>query len=318
MKSKLNASTYFYFLFFLGLFALVTVNAQTSDLTSEMTRERPDLVERQRKLDETLKIPIDFYGKAVDENGQPVSGATAKISVMGEVGKVEGLTKYSVISDQNGLFSLKGIHAMSVMVTVSKDGYHTLPDKAPPGGWSRITNQNITFPTENSPAVFPLKKKAIAEPLIVLNTNAISVGTDGTPFEFNLEKGRVVKNETGTFRVQTWVDAHDPKSNQPYHWKFRVTIPGGGLQIRTNEHGFTAPSSGYQGYDEVDMAPGSANWGNVCNRNYFVKLADGKYGRISLSINTKSFFVVDGYLNPSSSQNLEFDPSKRLEPRAKK
>jgi len=85
-----------------------------------------------------------------------------------------------------------------------------------------------------------------------------------------------------------------------------------GLQLRTNEYKFVAPSSGYQESDEVDLPAGSPNWSNVCERKYFVKLVGGKYGRITLSVNALGSFQVQGHVNPSGSQNLEFDPSKRI------
>ena len=48
------------------------------------------------------KIDIEFYGKVVDENNQPVSGATVKFS------KVDlseaGTTQLQTQSDINGLF----------------------------------------------------------------------------------------------------------------------------------------------------------------------------------------------------------------------
>ncbi len=146
-----------------------------------------------------------------------------------------------------------------------------------------------------------------------MRTGSAVVATDGTALEFNLERGHVVKGQTGTFRVQTWVDAHDQKSDQPYHWKFKITVPGGGLQARTNEYQFVAPTSGYHESDEIEITPGMSGWNDVEERDYFVKLADGKYAQARISVNAHgSFGIAQGYINPSGSPNLEFDPAKRL------
>lgn len=139
--------------------------------------------------------------------------------------------------------------------------------------------------------------------------------TDGTPLGFNLERRRVVKGQPGTFNVQIWVDAHDLKSPQPYHWKYRITVPGGGLQQTQNVYEFSAPSSGYQEFIENEIVPGVSGWNDSREQMYFVKLADGKYARIRFEIRALGdFFIEDGYLNPSGSQNLEFDSAKRIKP----
>jgi hypothetical protein len=146
----------------------------------------------------------------------------------------------------------------------------------------------------------------------------MQVPQDGTVAAFDVASGHKRKDFTGGVQVQTWVDAHDPKSQQPYHWKFRVSIPGGGLQLRTDDYQFVAPSSGYQASDEVDMSPSNEGWNDQSERDYFIKLADGKYGRIRLSVNAHGSFSIEGHINPSGSQNLEFDPSKRLKPGGQK
>jgi hypothetical protein len=53
---------------------------------------------------------------------------------------------------------------------------------------------------------------------------------------------------------------------------------------------------------------------HACPLFLFIKTAEGKYGRTRLSVNSYGSFSIKGYLNPSGSQNLEFDPSKRLKP----
>ena len=198
-------------------------------------------------------------------------------------------------------------------MTVSKDGYLTLPDKHN-GPWFWIIRDG-TMPTKDNPAVFPLQKKGVSEPLVVLKTGSVNVPTDGTVLGFNLERCRVIKGQPGTFNVQLWVDAHDPKASQPFHWKFRFTVPGGGLQPRTSEYAFSAPSSGYQESLETEVASDAPGWSDNRDEDYFVKQADGKYAQIRLTIRALGdFFITQGYLNPSGSQNLEFDPAKRVKP----
>jgi hypothetical protein len=274
----------------------------------------PQQQEMQRKVDDRLKNnPFDFYGIVLDERGKPVSGAKVVVLVQGELGSAQGSTEHDLQSDQDGLFKLEGVHSFGVIVTVSKDGYYTLPAKHN-GPWFWIIRDS-GMPPKDNPAIFPLQKKGATEPLVVLKTGSVNVPPDGTILDFNLERCRVIKGQPGTFEVQMWVDAHDPKASQPYHWKFRITVPGGGIQPRASEYDFSAPSSGYKEFIETEVTPGIPGWNDSRDEDCFVKLADGKYAQIRLTVRALGdFFITQGYLNPSGSQNLEFDPAKRIKP----
>lgn len=274
----------------------------------------PQQQEAQQKIDDRLKNnPFDFYGVVLDQAGKPVAGAKVVVLVQGELGSKQGSTEHDLQSDQDGRFKLEGVHSFGVIVTVSKDGYLTLPDKHN-GPWFWIIRDG-TMPSKDNPAIFPLQKKGATEPLIVLKTGSVKVPTDGTVLEFNLERCRVIKGQPGTFNVQMWVDAHDPKASLPFHWKFRITVPGGGIQPRANEYDFSAPSSGYQEFIETEITPGVSGWNDSRDGDYFVKQADGKYAQIRLTVRALGdFIIMQGYLNPSGSQNLEFDPAKRIKP----
>jgi hypothetical protein len=270
---------------------------------AQMTEANPEVAAEQKKLDEKLQAPFDFYGKVVDEKGQAVAGATATVTVMGEVGKAEGESKHIIKSDATGLFSLKGFHAFGVIVTVFKEGYLTIPNAH--GPWSCA--QGAAMPDSNNPAVFSLRLKHPANSLITIKARSTSFTDDGKSVAINLEPINRVPGNSGDMQVQAWVDSHDPGSNQPFHWKFRITIPGGGLVLSTDDYNFIAPSSGYQPSDEIDMTPDDPKWNNNCRRKYFVKLASGHYGRIEFFITPRGdhFIRVEGAINPSGSQNLE-------------
>jgi hypothetical protein len=119
------------------------------------------VLSKQAQLDKSLKDnPFSFYGKVVDENGQPVPGATARISVQGELGQAQGSTDHNVQSDGQGAFNLEGVHAFGVIVTVSKDGYISIPDGHGPWNWLIGGAKPGAMPTADKPAIFHLQKKA--------------------------------------------------------------------------------------------------------------------------------------------------------------
>jgi hypothetical protein len=113
----------------------------------------PQQEEQQKKVDQMVNTPFDFYGKVIDRDGKPVAGVTAHISVMGEVGKTEGQTNHDVVSGANGLFSLKNIRAFGVIVSVEKSGYQAVSSERP---WP---HSGRVFPTVDEPAIYRLQKK---------------------------------------------------------------------------------------------------------------------------------------------------------------
>jgi hypothetical protein len=59
------------------------------------------------------------------------------------------------------------------------------------------------------------------------------------------------------------------------------------------------------------MLQTAEKWQPQVQREYFVKLNDGRFARIQLKMIAQGnhFFRLESYLNPSGSRNLEFDPS---------
>jgi len=69
------------------------------------------------------RTPIEFYGKVVDENTNPVSGA--QIDFDANDTSAEGTSFYHTQSDADGLFSIKNIQGKILGVKVNKEGYYS-------------------------------------------------------------------------------------------------------------------------------------------------------------------------------------------------
>ncbi|HEV2208588.1 MAG TPA: carboxypeptidase-like regulatory domain-containing protein [Verrucomicrobiae bacterium] len=103
-----------------------------------------------------INRPIDFYGKAVDEKGEPLSGANVRF---GCLVFPENHFMTNAVTDAQGLFSLTGVTGAVLNVRVSKEGYEVVPG----------TNQNSFayssptgagfYPDPNNPVTFYLRKK---------------------------------------------------------------------------------------------------------------------------------------------------------------
>jgi len=104
--------------------------------------------------------------------------------------------------------------------------------------------------------------------------------------------------------------------DQIYDWSFRVTVPGGGLLLSTNEFDFLAPERGYEPSGLVEMKSSLGDdWQSRMKREYFVKLPDGNYAHVILDLMSHNGSLkVQAFINPSGSRNLEFDPQIAINP----
>ncbi|MDQ6632647.1 MAG: hypothetical protein M3Y82_12990, partial [Verrucomicrobiota bacterium] len=120
-----------------------------------------------------------------------------------------------------------------------------------------------------------------------------------------------------SLKIECWTSDSGKKSGEKYDWKCRISIPGGGLQIYSEEFPFHAPENNYVSTDEIDMTVRSdAGWQVDVERKYFIHTSDGKFGRIVFGMvaGGDHFCVIESYLNSLGSRNLEFDPQKAINP----
>jgi hypothetical protein len=167
-------------------------------------------------------------------------------------------------------------------------------------------------PTKDDPATFVLHKMGTAEPLIHISSRTYRIPKNGTPVEVNLTSGKV--STEGHLRVETWTEDHLQDAQRRYSWRCRVSVPNGGLIERNGQFDFEAPETGYKSSDEILMPQNASKWQPQAEREYFVRLQDGRYARIRFKMIAQGdhFFRLESYLSPSGSRNLEFDPNNTV------
>jgi hypothetical protein len=264
------------------------------------------------------RTPIEFYGKVVDENTNPV--ANASVNFVWTDLSPKGNSEKDTASDQDGLFSLSNTNGKNLIVQVSKEGYYPYQRF---GAAFNYAGENQNFvPDAANPVTFRLRKKGVAEPLVHVQSpmggpKGFRIAKDGTTDEISLTTGKAVPAGQGDLRVQCWTDNDGKASGEKYDWKCQISVPGGGILQSTNELDFQAPQYGYQTADVIDMpARLETDWSSHANRNYFLKLANGTYARISFEMvaGGDHFFQLESFLNPSGSRSLEFDPQIAINP----
>jgi hypothetical protein len=249
--------------------------------------------------------PISFYGKVVDEKGTPVGGANAKVSVTDKI--FQDGTSYIKTTDGAGLFSIADVHGLAVGITVSKEGYYQTPKSYGVYGYAAGVSSDGPKPTPDHPAVFVLRKKGEGVQLILKSVSS-HLPRNGSPISLDLEAGQVVAGNAGNFQIVLSSNVNEADPNTGYDWKYSLSVPGGGLVERTDNLDFMAPNDGYQPSADGSFTAGQQRYSRGIDKQYFVKLADGKYARIQVSLNAdaNSHFVVTAYINPTTGQqNLE-------------
>ena len=252
-------------------------------------------------------VPIDFYGKVVDEHNNAVSGAAVTFSWTAN--PLDELARTSsTLSDSNGCFALHGAQGPSLDVIVSKQGYYS--SKQDQWGFAYGITGHFS-PDPANPVVFHLRKKGNPEHLIAVGGIGLStmrdywVARDGSPTEISLRDGRQVSIGQGDLRVEVWIGKPLEDFPSRSQWKCRISVPGGGLIPVEDEFAFQAPIEGYQPSDEWVSA--GTSWSEKVEKKYFVMLRDGNFGLVTLRVIgvPNPFFRLTSLVNPSGSHNLE-------------
>ena len=286
--------------------------AQTVAPDSEETE-----LSSEEKIEKVLQkyiVPITFYGKVIDEKGNPVTGAKATFSAsdLSETGN----TRYEVTSENDGRFSLEGVKGGGILIHVEKEGYY-----APIGGqYFYYSHGTKHIPDPNDPVVFYLHKKGEAAELVKVD-KTVRIPKDGTPVEISLLTGKAAPAGQGHIKVECWTMDQNKNEVGRYDWRCRITVPNGGLIEPTQEFDFEAPADGYRSFDEINMPATTfaedsvKRWSSSQTRKYFFQLGDGNYARMEFEMlagGREQLCWIKSYLNPDKSRNLEYDKSKEI------
>lgn len=259
---------------------------------------------RERDKEADWKVPIRFYGRVVDQDRQPVSGATVHFQWT-DLSK-QGTSEADTVSDEGGNFSLTGARGKNLGVYVTKHGYYT-PENIKASGFEFAdpAEPNFYEPDPENPVLFPLRKKGEGAQL-VKKTVEVALPGDGKGTNIDLISGKISPN--GELQIQAWKPWPPRPLSPHYDWKVLFTISDGGFIEAPTEFAFEAPETVYSQPFEANM-PASARdaWRVSAEKTlYFAFGQPRKYGRLHFRTDGASRYVfIDYVLNPSGSRNLE-------------
>lgn len=252
--------------------------------------------------------PILFYGKVVDEKGEPVPSANVSISFASNPGPGEGHAKEQLETDSQGRFWAFG-HGLGIMVQASKAGYYTLDKSGGSFCYSSDAGKLDRHISSADPALFTLRKIGDCERLVTYRLGG-KIDKRGEPISFDLHSGRTFKIAVPDVTIQSWVDGEPkPGTYKHFDWHFLINVPDGGIQPSTGgDFDFIAPETGYGANEQISEQGSDLKWKGSFQQDYFLKLRTGEYVRMHLEYGAGGYntYSMTYYLNPQlGHRNLE-------------
>lgn len=245
------------------------------------------------------KMPIEFYGKVVDEKNQPVPDAD--IDFVWTDLSAEGTSKQKTKSDNNGLFALHGVLGKNLGVNVAKEGYYTARQKQYGFEYASFSDEQYYEPDATNPVIFHLRRKGDTEALLY-KEKEIKIAV-GTPVSVPVYGGTAI-------RILLQSNQHPKKGR----WESQVSVQNGGLVPATEEFITEAPVNGYQAELTVNpQTPKPPTWELYQGGSFYAK-AGQNYGRLDIEmIPGNDWLRVTTWINPTAgSRNVEVDPAKQI------
>ena len=256
-------------------------------------------------------MPINFYGRVVDENEQPIVGA--KIEAQWSDLSANGASSEVTSSDSHGSFSITGKKGRGITIRIAKEGYYTPKQQRTSFDYAAFWEANYHEPDGANPVVFRLLKKGQGETLSAGEAWP-TIPADGTPVRLDLLNNARVSND-GQLEISavTNTEKYPPPV---FDWQAAIAVEGGGLLEHDAEFPFEAPEEGYVPKVEFQMPASAPDWRRSIEKSYFVRIGTPpKYGRIRVRFNGASQKVSMHYaINPTGSRNLESNTAESSSP----
>jgi hypothetical protein len=293
----------------------------SSDDLARVPWSRPDDYRRRviatvRDAAQKANQPVEFYGRVVDQDANPIPAVRVKLSVRWTHELLPGTAKdefnrFELTTDAEGLFTLTDTKGSLLSVAaLEKEGYDPSPRAAQQSFWYWAATPDRKYtPDSHHPEIFRMWKKAGAERLVRKGI-ASPLRYDGTPTTLDLVTGS--GGNIGDLRV-TLVRNHQQiaSSQHNYEWTLTMEALNGGLIESSDEQMYRAPDDGYQPKFVVHMLASDPKWAGQKSFNLYVKLRGNLYGRVEVkalvdSDRATTPFYVTSFINPSGSRNLEY------------
>jgi hypothetical protein len=272
-----------------------------ADVTSAMLKVFP-------KAKIIFDQPMNFYGKVLSENDQPVSGANIHFEWTGFL--IHGKRVADILSDQTGSFSLTNQTGAELDVSVGKPDYYTSRRNRSVATFQYAASFGEPFkPDYGHPVLYYLHKKGVGANSLITSQYGIrddfwvKAPLDGTIVKVDLLQRKAGEGPLELCQTKPEYSHWKTATN----WSFSLKIPGGGFVEEDEEFPFRPPQSGYQPVVEFKFVKGQTNWIADLRKDYFIRFGSPPlYGHLHLETSiTTSSAMLTYTINPDGSRNLE-------------
>ena len=284
------------------------ITSQATPIPS-VTTNRPSPQDVIERFIERRNKPIEFYGRVLDQDSNPVPNAKVDIGIrhlkMPDL-SVELAASDTIhldqTSDADGRFEFHGTTGDGFGIGITKDGYELEPNRYGFGP---------TAGSYENPVIFKMWSTNIHEQLIT-EKKAFQIVPDGRPYFISLTDASISETVAGDLRV--WVKRPQQITyGQRYDWSCEIDAINGGL-LQENDHNlsmYSAPLDGYVPSFQFEQKIGSG-WGDTTGpQRFYITLNNGqKYGRIIIELYARYSDQIPGLIrlsyaiNPSGSRIL--------------
>lgn len=297
-----------------GKNAASTAAPKQSTAVTRPPSDRADAVKMFEAVEAT-NVAISIWGKVIDQDARMVSGVQVKYEYTIEHGNLSGvawsdqeLRTGEAVSDNDGLFSIQGLRGHNLTILkLEKPGYQFRRKGDMTFDFYGSTASGKFVPEQRRPVVFTMIQREQMEPLIHIK-GSLRVRGDGIPERWSLWEGEPDPN--GELAVTLRREpAVLERPGQAATWSADLEIIGGGIVAAlTEENVRRAPEGGYLpaiAYPKAEQERG------IPYRSFYVKTAEGKFGRIQVKLDAYSQgstvrCSISGDMNPRvGSRNLE-------------
>lgn len=280
----------------------ITSSAQLGATANPKAPAAPKLSPEERRMRNLElsandnNVPINFWGRVVDQDGNPLSGVRVVMSVREwfyapAISINSRSPKTEAASDASGMFQLlnKSGDVMTIEA-LNKEGYEPEPTARRSFGYNISENFN---PNPNDPVVFKMWKDETKQTLVTGN-KFFPVIPDGRIYTVDLLKGTLTEGETeGDLRL--WLKRSPAAAwGKKYDWSFHLVAVDGGIAEEPNRNVsmFTAPEGGYTKHYELALNHADDDWSYRIKRRFYVSSRTSRlYGRMDVEI--QAFYLKD-------------------------
>ncbi len=296
---------------------------ETSAWRDTQSNRNETIAAQMRELMTDANRPVSFFGRVVDQHGNPIPGVKVGLSVryMKDFGPALGINDTfdhpKLTSDADGRFALLGaVGAFLTVESLEKPGYEPSAKAFQQAYWY-WRDQDAYQPDPGQPETFQMWKLAGAEKLI---RNAVGNGlsVSGSSTHFDLIEGKIVESGGDITARLIRKPEQIQWGQRNYEWTIEIIANNGGILQSADEQMYRAPETGYQDKLVIHMPANERDWTDSVNLKFYITLRSGRYfGRVEVlgmvgSARPVTPFRLTTWINPSGSRNLGYNPLQNV------